>query len=116
MAYQDEIKQFIVYDQHLNGIQPLDAQRLLALQHLMVSIQEETGELAGKIKRLGRGDHQLDGDYVEDIGYEIGDILFYLADLCNKLGLGLDEVMEANLTKLHSRKQRGVIRGSGDER
>ena len=46
-------------------------------------------------------------------GAPIGEIP---AKLANELGLSLDEVASANLKKLLSRKERGVIVGSGDMR
>lgn len=47
---------------------------------------------------------------------EAGDILWQLAGLCYTFGWTLEEVAQANLDKLASRAQRGVIDGSGDNR
>ncbi len=47
---------------------------------------------------------------------ELGDVLWYLAQLATELDLDLDEVARANLDKLLSRQQRGVLSGSGDDR
>lgn len=47
---------------------------------------------------------------------EAGDILWQLAGLCYTFGWTLEEVAQANLDKLASRAQRGLIDGSGDNR
>jgi NTP pyrophosphatase (non-canonical NTP hydrolase) len=47
---------------------------------------------------------------------ELGDVLWYVAQLASELGLDLDRVAQANLDKLASRAARNVIAGSGDDR
>lgn len=47
---------------------------------------------------------------------EAGDILWQLSGLCEVMGWRLEDVAKANLEKLASRKQRGVIDGEGDNR
>ena len=47
---------------------------------------------------------------------ELGDVLWYLAQLATEAGLDLDEIAEDNLAKLLSRRDRGVLQGSGDAR
>jgi len=42
--------------------------------------------------------------------------LWYLAMLAEELNLDLDEIMENNIKKLASRKERGQISGDGDNR
>jgi len=46
----------------------------------------------------------------------LGDVLWYLAESCTALGIELDDVAAYNLAKLASRKERGQIKGSGDNR
>ena len=47
---------------------------------------------------------------------ELGDVLWYVAQLASELGLALEDVARENLEKLGSRQRRGVLSGSGDER
>jgi NTP pyrophosphatase (non-canonical NTP hydrolase) len=47
---------------------------------------------------------------------ELGDVLWYVAQLASELGLELEDIARENLEKLSSRQRRGVLSGSGDER
>ena len=51
-----------------------------------------------------------------DLPSEIGDVLWYCAVLADYLDYDLGKIMENNLDKLKSRKKRGVLGGSGDNR
>jgi NTP pyrophosphatase (non-canonical NTP hydrolase) len=72
----------------------------------------ETGETVERVKKWLR-DGRLDRD---GLRAEIGDVLWYVANLAADLDLSLDEIAGANLAKLRSRKERGVLSGSGDHR
>ena len=52
----------------------------------------------------------------EALKQEVGDVLWYLAQICTELNLSLADVAAANLEKLFSRLERGQIRGEGDDR
>jgi NTP pyrophosphatase (non-canonical NTP hydrolase) len=77
----------------------------------------EAGEVADKVKKVLR-DRQgsFDAAVIDDLRLELGDVLWYLAQLATELGLELQDVAEANLAKLASRAARNVIAGSGDRR
>jgi NTP pyrophosphatase (non-canonical NTP hydrolase) len=47
---------------------------------------------------------------------ELGDCLWYVARLSSELGFSMAEVAEGNIEKLRSRKARGTLQGSGDNR
>jgi len=47
---------------------------------------------------------------------ELGDVLFYVAACANFYGSTLEKVANLNMKKLNSRKKRGVLQGSGDNR
>jgi len=85
----------------------------MALEYLALGLTSESGEIAGKIKKIIRDKTKLDK---EDLGAEIGDVLWYCAMLAEELSLDLGDLMENNIKKLSSRKNRGVIGGSGDKR
>lgn len=78
----------------------------------------ESGEVQGKIKKLYRdvGDEFYPVDKVEAIKLELGDLLWYIAMTATELGLTLEDIATANIDKLESRKDRGVLGGSGDNR
>lgn len=77
----------------------------------------ESGEVQGKVKKIIRdAGGNITDDIREEIGKEIGDVLWYCAALCGELGLSLDEVAQQNINKLFSRKERNVLQGSGDNR
>jgi len=91
-----------------------------ALEYLSLGLVGEAGEVANKIKKLirdGRVDHDWKNTIMaEDIASEVGDVLWYCAMLTDHIGIDLGKVMEKNLDKLKSRKSRGVLGGSGDNR
>lgn len=82
-----------------------------------LGLTNEAGEVAGKIKKIFRDRNgEINDADREALKQELGDVLWYLTQICTELGLTLEEVAEANLTKLFSRQARGVIQGDGDIR
>ena len=77
----------------------------------------EAGEVADKVKKILRDKKGVfDKDSKDAIKFELGDVLWYISQLSSELGYELEEVAHANLQKLNSRKSRGKIQGSGDNR
>ncbi|MCU0653587.1 MAG: nucleoside triphosphate pyrophosphohydrolase family protein [Candidatus Pacebacteria bacterium] len=77
----------------------------------------EAGEVAEKVKRIVRdGRREATAEEVEAISKELGDVLWYIANVASEFGLDLDVIARQNLEKLASRKDRGVLHGSGDNR
>ena len=77
----------------------------------------EAGECAEKVKKAIRDDGGvLTDERRAALAAELGDVLWYVAQLATEAGLDLDEIAEDNLTKLLSRSERGVLQGSGDSR
>lgn len=77
----------------------------------------EAGEVAEKIKRVVRdGRTEISPEEIKEISKELGDVLWYVANLAREVGLDLDTIASENITKLQSRRDRGVLHGSGDNR
>ena len=73
--------------------------------------------MADKVKKVIRDNNsEFTSEKKAEIAKEIGDVLWYCATLANDLGYSLEEVGIMNIEKLKSRKERGVIGGSGDNR
>lgn len=77
----------------------------------------EAGEVADKLKKVIRDNGGVLTDAVKDaVASELGDVLWYVSVLASEIDYSLDEIMAKNLAKLNSRKERGVLSGSGDNR
>src|SRR5579885_3886387 len=82
-----------------------------------LGLVNEAGEVAGKIKKIFRDKGgNISPEDREALKYELGDVLWYLTQICTELDLTLSEVATANLEKLFSRLERGQIQGDGDVR
>jgi hypothetical protein len=102
--------------------------------YMMLNLVGEVGELSSKVAKMirkekfeigGKSNLRVDikavnGDDMaiidKELKLEAGDIAWQLAGLCKVFGWSLEDVCQANLDKLASRKARGVIDGNGDER
>lgn len=108
--------------------------------YMMLNLMGEVGEFASKVAKAVRKGQVYIGDsltpkvggtnhinyapmdnseipeFDDALMYEAGDILWQLSGLCDVMGWELEEVAQANLDKLASRKTRGVIDGNGDNR
>lgn len=88
-----------------------------ALGYLTMGLMGESGEVAEKIKKIFRdGGGKVDVKTRELLGLELGDVLWYISEICTELGLKMGDVAKANIDKLASRRKRGVVHGSGDKR
>jgi len=77
----------------------------------------EAGEVAEKVKKLLRDKRGvLTAESRDAVAKELGDVLWYVAALAQEIGVSMDDVAKANIDKLFSRKERGVLGGSGDNR
>ncbi len=101
--YQNNAKKTAIYPKNLSG----------GVFYPALGLAGEVGELLNKIKKTARDNTALDKDEIKG---ELGDILWYVSQIAEELGLGLDEIASSNLDKLKSRQIRGVISGSGDNR
>lgn len=77
----------------------------------------EAGETAEKIKKLMRNKKgKIDDEFIQDIKGELGDQMWYIARLANLFKIKMSDVLDYNLKKLKSRKERGVLKSKGDNR
>lgn len=112
--------------------------RTARLEHIAFGLGEEAGEVLGKFKRLDRGDFRPEGRdvhweqgheatpdwcmcaehvaYREAVSRELGDLLFYLLEMCARMGKSVDQVAHETHQRLLDRRARGVTKGSGDNR
>jgi len=82
-----------------------------------LGLANEAGEVAGKVKKIFRDKGGVIGEPErEALKGELGDVLWYIAQVCTELEISLDEVAEGNIEKLYSRLERGKISGDGDDR
>lgn len=81
----------------------------------------EAGETADKIGKLWRNKNYTSGKQysLEEriaVAKEMGDVLWYLAAISNEISMSLDEIADMNIKKLQDRRERGVVKGEGDNR
>jgi NTP pyrophosphatase (non-canonical NTP hydrolase) len=77
----------------------------------------EAGEVAEKIKKVLRdGNGVVSEEKKEEIIKELGDVMWYVANLSTELKISLEDVVSKNIEKLQSRQQRNELHGSGDNR
>jgi NTP pyrophosphatase (non-canonical NTP hydrolase) len=94
---------------------------LIATDHPIVyptlGLANEAGEVAGKVKKFFRDRQGRITDADRDaLALELGDVLWYLSELCTRLGVRLEDVAAGNIAKLADRASRGVLTGEGDDR
>lgn len=107
--YQQQARTTALYPEHAKVLYPA------------LKLTGEAGEVAEKIGKMIRDQGLQPGETLSDeqradLGKELGDVLWYIANLAADLGLSLEQVGADNLAKLFDRKERGVIGGSGDNR
>lgn len=87
------------------------------LAYPALGLAGEAGEVAEHVKKVIRDDGgEVSPARRAAMAKELGDVLWYVAQLATELELDLEEIAEGNLEKLLSRQRRGVLSGSGDER
>lgn len=95
---------------------PEEVRGMIAMGYISSGLGE-VGEVQGKVKKLIR---DKGGNFTKEdekeIMKEAGDCMWYLARLADFFDFTLEEAAYENLKKLFSRKERGVIGGSGDNR
>lgn len=78
----------------------------------------EAGEVQEIVKKWLRDEPgtEMSQERCEKLFGEISDTLWYIAALADDLGFKLGDIAQFNIDKLQSRKERGVLSGSGSDR
>lgn len=92
-------------DEYQQWVRSVSAKR--GLTWSVMGLTSEAGEVAGEVEKWLRKDYSLPPP-TEKIFDELGDVLWYVAEICNSLGLSMDEVIEHNIQKINER-----VYGSG---
>lgn len=71
----------------------------------------EAGEVADQIKKAWRNDGEMTPERREKCLDEVGDTLFYLAQVCTELQASMGEVAKRNMEKREERYAAGDIKG-----
>jgi NTP pyrophosphatase (non-canonical NTP hydrolase) len=97
----------------------------------ILGLMGECGEIAEKVKKITRKAHTnypygtcainfncapFTPESRKELAKEVGDVLWYASRLADKLGYRLGDIIRMNVEKLSSRKDRGILHGSGDNR
>lgn len=100
--------------------------RNMALVYTALGLANEAGEFQGVVKKVIRGDYPgadiskpvktIPPEVQAWMRKELGDLLWYLAEAANVLGVSLSDIANDNLAKLADRADRGTLKGSGEER
>jgi NTP pyrophosphatase (non-canonical NTP hydrolase) len=110
------IDTFAMYEKQ-TAVTDADSGRVPADVFYALALNEEAGELAGKVKKVHGYFHgEWDKERRDMAIKEMGDVMWYLARMAASLGTNLSEVATANIIKLKDRARRGVIAGEGDRR
>ena len=87
------------------------------LYYPALGLAGEAGEVCEKIKKIMRDQNgHLTEDNAQELSKELGDVLWYLASIATEINMSLSAIAEDNMAKLQDRLDRGVLKGSGDNR
>lgn len=85
------------------------------LEYLVAGLAGEAGEVASAYAKYVR-DETPRSDLRKEMIKELGDVLWFISEISQFLDVDFSVIAEQNITKLADRKQRNVIKGSGNVR
>ena len=108
--YQEQAAEFDLFETTVDLKSPGFLEKVLG-------IAGEAGEVTDKVKKIIRdkGGYASEEDRME-IAKELGDVLWYVANVARYMGVSLSDIAEGNIEKLASRKKRNKLHGEGDNR
>lgn len=87
------------------------------LLYTVLGLCGESGEIADHVKKMLRDDSGvITSERLENLTKELGDVLWYMSQICFELGISLETVATRNLAKLRKRQRENALGGSGDDR
>ncbi len=111
--YQQKARATAIYP----GVGELKNGNIASLTYLALGLNGEAGEVAEKVKKLLRDKNGvMDEEFKTALLKEVSDCLWYCSNICDEFEATLGDVMDINIEKLYSRKDRGKLTGNGDER
>lgn len=112
---ESELLDFNTYQKAAQGTRSYPSSA--GINYPALGLAGEGGEVANQVKKIIRDDEGIVTEARRlTILKELGDVLWYVADIATALGAGLSTIAFQNLDKLYSRKDRGTITGDGDNR
>lgn len=103
IEYQERAQEFAIYrDKDTSTFYPY------------FKLAGEVGEICEKVGKAIRDG--IPNSYEQELAKELGDVLWYTSAIAQDLGYTLECVAQMNIAKLTSRRERGVLGGSGDNR
>jgi NTP pyrophosphatase (non-canonical NTP hydrolase) len=99
------------------GLSAIYPDRFDNLYYPALGLAGEAGEVCEKIKKIMRDKNgRVSEEDQQLLVKELGDVLWYVSALADELDVFLGDIASTNIEKLLSRKERGKISGSGDNR
>lgn len=83
--------------------------------YLQAGLASEIGEYFGQMAKYHRGDRCL-FDTQALMRKELGDIMWFVFEICNYYGWSAESIAKQNMDKLLKRKYAGTLKGDGDNR
>lgn len=115
--YQRFAKESVVFEEAIDKLSVDDLRKLLKLAYCALGLTGEAGEVADKVKKIIRDySGQLTPQNIEALKAELGDVCWYNVMTAELLGIDGNEILKYNINKLESRRARGKLHGSGDNR
>jgi NTP pyrophosphatase (non-canonical NTP hydrolase) len=92
---------------------PADRPAIEKLTNGALGLGGEAGEVVELVKKHRYHGHALDADAVAK---ELGDVLWYVAEICSATGLSMEDVAQRNIDKLRARYPEGFSENRSRER
>lgn len=105
--YQDEAKETAIFPDELPDF------ITTGQVYTVLGQSGESGEIEEKLKKAIRED---DEQYIREMRAEVGDVLWYLSQVCEEFEWNMGDIAQENIEKLQDRQERGKLEGKGDNR